>query len=180
MRHGHGGVVLGSEMSGGIINIRVRDCNFEGTDKGIHIKTRRRRGGYVDDVNIEGIRMIDVPVPIVFNMFYRCASDWNDETLHGLDPQPLSESTPRLGRFKIRGIHATGALIAAMYMIGLPEHPIEQVILEDVHIETSQDPDAPAMQVYAPAVRGVGPMINNVADLQQSNITCRTYDPPSE
>lgn len=45
MRNGHGGVVIGSEMSGGVKNITISNCIFDGTDRGIRIKTRRKRGG---------------------------------------------------------------------------------------------------------------------------------------
>ena len=43
--HGHGGVVLGSEMSGGVRNVVVSSCVFSGTDRGVRLKTRRGRGG---------------------------------------------------------------------------------------------------------------------------------------
>jgi polygalacturonase len=42
---GHGGVVIGSETAAGIDTVKVMDCRFEGTDRGIRIKTRRGRGG---------------------------------------------------------------------------------------------------------------------------------------
>lgn len=41
MVHGHGGVVLGSEMSGGIRRVSITGCVFNGTDRGIRIKSRR-------------------------------------------------------------------------------------------------------------------------------------------
>jgi polygalacturonase len=45
MVHGHGGVVIGSEMSGGVRNVVISNCVFEGTDRGIRIKSRRESGG---------------------------------------------------------------------------------------------------------------------------------------
>lgn len=36
--HGHGGFVVGSEMSGGVKNIYVADCTFLGTDVGLRFK----------------------------------------------------------------------------------------------------------------------------------------------
>ena len=41
MIHGHGGVVIGSEMSGGIKNVVISNCVFQNTDRGIRVKTRR-------------------------------------------------------------------------------------------------------------------------------------------
>ena len=43
--HGHGGFVVGSEMSGGVENIRVTGCRFIGTDVGLRFKSARGRGG---------------------------------------------------------------------------------------------------------------------------------------
>ena len=42
--HGHGGFVIGSEMSGGVKDIYVSHCNFLGTDIGLRFKTTRGRG----------------------------------------------------------------------------------------------------------------------------------------
>ena len=44
MQFGHGAIVLGSEMSGGVKNLKVERCYFDHTDRGLRIKTRRGRG----------------------------------------------------------------------------------------------------------------------------------------
>lgn len=75
MVHGHGGVVLGSEMSGGIRRISITGCVFDGTDRGIRIKSRRGRGGAVEDVSVTGIVMNDVLCPLVINLMYFCGKD---------------------------------------------------------------------------------------------------------
>jgi len=50
MLSGHGGVVIGSEMSGDVKKITISNCVFDGTDRGIRIKTTRGRGGVVEEV----------------------------------------------------------------------------------------------------------------------------------
>lgn len=72
MNFGHGAVVLGSEMAGGIKNINVTKCIFNGTDRGLRIKTRRGRGkdAIIDGILFENIKMINVLTPLVINMFY--------------------------------------------------------------------------------------------------------------
>ena len=40
--HGHGGFVVGSEMSGGVRNVYVADCTFIGTDVGLRFKSTAR------------------------------------------------------------------------------------------------------------------------------------------
>ena len=67
---GHGGVVLGSEMSGGVRNVAVSSCVFSGTDRGVRLKTRRGRGGKVEGIQLTNLVMENVVCPFVFNMYY--------------------------------------------------------------------------------------------------------------
>lgn len=62
MRDGHGGVSLGSEASGGIRNVYIRNCRMGGSDleRGLRLKTNSYRGGYIDsvvfrDIEIDGV-----------------------------------------------------------------------------------------------------------------------------
>ena len=52
---GHGSVTVGSEVAGGVKNVRVSRCIFDGTDRGLRIKTRRGRGSrsVLDDILFE-------------------------------------------------------------------------------------------------------------------------------
>src|SRR5699024_11417725 len=59
MVHGHGGVVIGSEMAGGVRNVVISACVFQGTDRGIRVKTRRGRGGLIENLRVTGIVMED-------------------------------------------------------------------------------------------------------------------------
>ena len=59
-QQGHGGVTCGSETAGGVKNVYVHDCVFDGTQIGIRFKTRRNRAGGVNDALYEKIRMINV------------------------------------------------------------------------------------------------------------------------
>ena len=58
--HGHGGFVIGSEMSGGAHDILVRNCRFIGTDVGLRFKSARGRGGVVKDIWCRDIYMKDI------------------------------------------------------------------------------------------------------------------------
>ncbi len=48
---GHG-MAIGSEVSGGIYNVNVFDCDFTYTQYGLHIKSTRKRGGYIRNINV--------------------------------------------------------------------------------------------------------------------------------
>ncbi len=69
--HGHGGLVIGSEMSGGVRNVEVSHCVFNGTDVGLRFKTARGRGGVVENIRISNITMANIKnEAILFDMFY--------------------------------------------------------------------------------------------------------------
>ena len=69
--HGHGGFVVGSEMSGGVKNIYVDNCSFLGTDVGLRFKSTRGRGGVVENIHINNINMINIPnEALIFDLFY--------------------------------------------------------------------------------------------------------------
>jgi len=48
---GHG-IIIGSEMSGGIENIEIWDCDITNSSSGFEIKTTRKRGGYVKNISV--------------------------------------------------------------------------------------------------------------------------------
>ena len=126
MLHGHGGVVVGSEMSGGARNITVSNCVFQGTDRGIRIKSQRGRGGIVEGITVSNIVMQDVTEPFTITMFYH-GSDTVEEK-HAVD-----EGTPRFRDILINNVTARGAKSAGQ-VTGLKEMPIEGVTFSNVRI----------------------------------------------
>ena len=69
--HAHGGFVIGSESYGGACNVSVRNCVFIGTDIGLRFKSPRGRGGVIEKIFIEGIRMREIATDaILFDMYY--------------------------------------------------------------------------------------------------------------
>lgn len=70
-RRGHGGIVIGSELSAGVRNVWVEDCEFTGTERGIRIKTAPGRGGFVENVCFRQIRMSGIlEEAIIIHMDY--------------------------------------------------------------------------------------------------------------
>ncbi|HZG85982.1 MAG TPA: glycoside hydrolase family 28 protein [Paenibacillus sp.] len=120
--HGHGGIVVGSEMSGGVRDVRVSDCTFIGTDIGIRFKSCRGRGGVVERIVIERVRMRDiVGEAISFNLYYEGKSGsgaMGDET-----PFPVTEETPAFRNIRITDVVCQGAE-SALLINGLPEMPV--------------------------------------------------------
>ena len=125
MERGHGGVVIGSCMSGGVRRVHVHDCTFAGTDIGLRFKTVRGRGGTVEDIRIDDITMTGVRGEAVrFNMSYMVSDP---------RPEPVSDRTSRFRNFRISRIRCAEA-DTAIWMRGLGEMPIENVVFEDMSI----------------------------------------------
>lgn len=147
MKHGHGGVVIGSEMSGGISDVTVSDCIFDGTDRGIRIKSRRGRGGTIERVSARRITMKKVACPLTINLFYNCGPGGNDALVQDKSPRPVDEKTPAVREIVLEEITAGDVGIAAGFCYGLPEQPVTGLRLRDIRVELSESatPGLPEM-----------------------------------
>jgi polygalacturonase len=140
---GHGGFVVGSEMSGGVKNIMVRECQFLGTDVGLRFKSTRGRGGIVENIFIDGISMTDIKTyALTFNMYYGGKSV-AEVLADGSQPEqpaamPVTEETPIFRNIDIRNVVCNGAGYA-MEFNGLPEMPIDGINLKDIVIRAKHD-----------------------------------------
>lgn len=137
--HGHGGFVVGSEMSGGVRNIHVSNCTFMGTDVGLRFKSTRGRGGVVENIYISNINMIGIPTePIRFNLFYEGQSPVLEEDEEPVEVDenavPVTEETPSFRNIFMKNITAVGCGTAG-YFQGLPEMNLKNINLENVLIE---------------------------------------------
>ena len=140
--NGHG-VSIGSYTNGGVSNITVTDCTFTGTDCGIRIKSDRGRGGLVENLVYENLRMTDVGFPILIYGAY-LAKEREFRDLNHLTPeivarypmQPMGERTPVFRHIIFRNITATASPGRRAGLIwGLPEAPANDIHLQDVSIK---------------------------------------------
>ena len=126
---GHGGFVIGSEMSGGVSNIKVRNCSFIGTDVGLRFKSTRGRGGVVHDIDIENIYMKDIiGDAVIFNLYYagKPATEVDkDGNVQEIVPE-ADETTPEFRDIRVNNVVCNGAG-SAIFINGLPEKPVRNV-----------------------------------------------------
>jgi polygalacturonase len=137
--HAHGGFVIGSEMSGGVKNVRVNNCTFIGTEVGLRFKTTRGRGGVVEDIDISNIQMMNILTDAInFNMYYasKSVAEGDGNGAPATVP-PVTEETPQFRGIHIRNVVCRGAG-AAMVLQGLPEMPLKDVTLKDVSISADR------------------------------------------
>ena len=123
---GHG-LSIGSEIAGGVQNVRAERITFKSTDQGIRVKSNRDRGNAdIGNFVFRDITMEDVRTPILLSEFYP-----------KIPPSIVAEKVTRLTPFfhdiTIENVTATGARQAAV-IVGLPESPIRNLKLINVHL----------------------------------------------
>jgi len=127
MLAGHGGVVIGSEMSGGVRKVVISNCVFDGTDRGIRIKSTRGRGGVVEDIQISNIVMKDIKEEaIILDMLYT-----------KMPAEPKSDRTPIFRNINISNMTGNNVLIP-IKIRGLEESPITDITLTNINITAKQ------------------------------------------
>lgn len=150
--HGHGGFVIGSEMSGGCKDIVARDCVFIGTDVGLRFKSTRGRGGVVENIYVDNIKMTDIPgEALIFDMYYGIKP--------GAPVPPVTEETPSFRNIFINDVVCRSAGRAALFN-GLPEMPMKNVVIENSRFRADK-----------------GFLLNNIDGLTMKNVT---VDVPGE
>jgi len=138
--HGHGGVTVGSEMSGGVKNMHVSNCTFIGTDVGLRFKSNRGRGGVVENIYISNIEMMNIPAQAIsFDLFYGGTSALEVMDAGGVAKEPAivkaTEETPQFKNIFIRNVNCKGAF-QGIVLQGLPEMNLQNIQLENVLIES--------------------------------------------
>jgi polygalacturonase len=127
MLAGHGGVVIGSEMSGGVKKVVISNCVFDGTDRGIRIKSTRGRGGVVEDIQISNIVMKNIQEEaIILDMLYT-----------KMPTEPVTDRTPIFRNINISNVTGSDVLIP-IKIRGLEESPISNITFTNINIDGKQ------------------------------------------
>lgn len=130
------GVAMGSEMSGGIRKVSVRDCCFEDTYSFASIKAPRGRGGIVEDIHYANITHYNHSKEhqdckwfrgsLYVDMFYSV------EEYDAAKAEPVNEGTPIFRNLTFENITTETIAGNGIYLCGLPESPIENITLRNV------------------------------------------------
>ncbi|MBN2388432.1 MAG: glycoside hydrolase family 28 protein [Anaerolineales bacterium] len=171
LERGHGGVVIGSEMSGDVQNVVISNCIFVGTDRGIRFKSRRGRGGVVEDVRISNLIMENVLCPLTMNLYYGCGA-WGDPEVSDKKHHPIDDGTPRFRRIHLSHITARNVRLAAGFVYGLAEMPVEDLTLSDVSISITSEAEAgyPEMADDIPEMQQAGFFVRNAHRLRLERV----------
>jgi polygalacturonase len=125
--HGHG-LSIGSEIAGGVQNVHAERIHFKGTDQGIRIKSARDRGNDVSNISYKDITMEDVKTAILVTEYYPSPAPAGE-----VPSVPMGRLTPKFHNIHIENVTATNSGSAG-YIVGLPESPVFDMTLKNVHL----------------------------------------------
>lgn len=126
MIDGHGGVVIGSEMSAGVSNVFVENCEMDSPnlDRAIRIKSNSRRGGVVDGVYVRNVNVGQVKEAVLkINMHYAIYGDQTGEFI------------PQVRNVLLENVTVKNGGKYAILADGHEKAPIENITFKDVRIE---------------------------------------------
>jgi hypothetical protein len=123
--HGHGGVAIGSEMSGSVRNVTVANCVFDGTQRGLRVKTAMGRGGV-----IENFRACNLVMRNIVDAAFSITSNYDGPRGSGTNA-PAPELIPVMRHIHWSDAIVSGARLAAE-LNGLAESPVLDVSLRNI------------------------------------------------
>ncbi|MBN2545549.1 MAG: glycoside hydrolase family 28 protein [Spirochaetes bacterium] len=127
MKSGNGGVVIGSPTSGGIKNIYVEDCIFDGLKRGIRLKSMLGRGGYVENINYNNIIIKNTrDQAIIIDLHYALST-----------VQPKSKTPPKFKNIHIKNVTGENA-DTSVQINGIEEELIENVSFENINLKAKK------------------------------------------
>jgi polygalacturonase len=128
MKEGHGGVVIGSEISGGVNNVFVENCHMSSPhlERAIRIKTNSIRGGVIEHLRYRDITVGTVKNAIVINYFY--------------EEGDAGSFDPIVRDIVIERLNCERVLSKALYLQGFERDPIQNIRLTDSHFNQVANP----------------------------------------
>ncbi len=128
MKDGHGGVTLGSEMSGGIRNVFVEDCTMSSPqlERAIRLKSNTSRGGFMDGLYVRRVKVGEV-AEAVLDINLRYAGETGDHA-------------PTVKNIVLDDITAQKCK-RPVSILGIEERPVENVLISNSRFESADKPN---------------------------------------
>jgi hypothetical protein len=121
----HGAVTIGSETSGWIRNLAASNITCDGTQMGVRLKSRRGRGGGIEDVRFDNWTMQNVGTAINVTNYYLMEGEVRT------GEEPVSARTPVFRDIAVSNMTVRNARVM-IDVEGLPEMPISGLRISDV------------------------------------------------
>jgi polygalacturonase len=172
VHHAHGAVTIGSETSGWVRNLVASNIICDGTQMGVRIKSRRGRGGGVEDVRFDNWTMQNVGTAINVTNYYMMEGEVK------AGDEPVSARTPIFRNIAVSNMTIHHARVA-IDVEGLPEMPIEALRISDVVAQAvtglkAYHTDALELHgVQIDAERGPAFLVRDSKQLELDDVTTR-------
>lgn len=144
------GLAFGSDMAGGIDDIYLHDMQFIGTDNGVYVKSAKIRGGFLDHIRVENLKMVNVGYTINLNTNWFPDFSYPEipEDYQGEIPDrwklltervPEGKGMPKVKSMRIRNLTSDyeadySGKSVAFFVQAYDENPIENIEIEDARI----------------------------------------------
>ena len=132
MKDGHGGVVIGSEISGDCRNVFAENCEMDSPnlDRAIRIKTNSYRGGIIENIFVRNIKVGEVSEAVLkINMKYEPDEGSDGKFLPVIKNINLQNITSKKSKY-------------GLYLIGLENSKIKNVIIDTCNFENVKSGNA--------------------------------------
>jgi len=122
--------------------------------------------------------MKNVLTPLVINMYYDCDPDGVCEYVWSREKAPIDERTPYLGKFHFKNLTCENCEYAAGYFDGLPEKPIDEIIIENVSFTVNPNAGEgyPAMMTHIDKHSKCGLIFRNINHVILKNVSLTGQD----
>ena len=125
------GLSIGSEAVNGVNDVTIENVNFTNILFGFRIKTGRDRGGDIYGIHVNHFMMTGGNYPLAIDSYYSTTGPDSSGPA-----QPITPTTPHVHDITLQDFVATG-VTGQSYIFGLPESCVENVTLNDVTIQTT-------------------------------------------
>lgn len=127
MVNGHGGVVIGSEISGGVKNLFAEGCKMSSPllDRALRIKTSSARGGTTENIFLRNIEVGQVKQQaVIITMLYEDAGEY----------------MPVIKNVEVKNMMVKEGGNVGILIEGYPQSPVENIRFINVNIDNTKIP----------------------------------------
>ncbi len=127
MKDGHGGVVIGSEISGGCRNVFIENCTMDSPnlDRALRIKSNSRRGGLVENIFVRNVTIGQVKLAVLMVNLYYAEGD-------------VGGYTPVVRNIYLENVTSQNSRYA-LYIKGYKRSPVSNIYISDCHFNGVRD-----------------------------------------
>ncbi|WP_281755350.1 glycoside hydrolase family 28 protein [Neptunitalea chrysea] len=130
MKDGHGGVVIGSEISAGVRNVFVRKCTMDSPEleRAIRIKTNTLRGGFVENVYVKDLTVGQVKEAVL-----------KVNTYYGIYANQSGEYIPTIKNINLENVTVKNGGKYGLLIKGREQAPVTNITLKNVTIDNAEN-----------------------------------------